>query len=52
MQARPARAGEVIETLEGTTTARSGQWVIRGEQGEEWLVPEERLRSAYRASTR
>ena len=36
--ARPARAGEVIDTLEGSITAAEGDWVVRGEQGEQWPV--------------
>lgn len=48
VQARPAQTGELVETLEGTTTARDGQWVVRGEHGEEWLISGARLRSGYR----
>jgi len=45
--ARPARPGEVIETLEGPVTASAGDWVVRGEQGEEWPVPAEEFAHRY-----
>jgi hypothetical protein len=51
--ARPARPGEVIETLEGTVTAADGEWVVRGEQGEEWPVPADEFARRYeRTGTR
>lgn len=37
--ARPARAGESIDTLEGSAIAADGDWIVRGEQGEQWPVP-------------
>lgn len=39
VQARPANAGEVVITLEGTTAAAEGDWVVRGAGGEQWPVP-------------
>jgi hypothetical protein len=33
VDARPARAGEVIDTLEDPVTASEGDWVVGGEQG-------------------
>ncbi|MEB3979789.1 hypothetical protein OQ968_00740 [Mycobacterium sp. 663a-19] len=39
VQARPARPGEVVSTLEGPTTAADGDWVVRGSSGEQWPVP-------------
>ena len=36
--ARPARPGETIHTLEGPVTAADGDWVIRGNRGEQWPV--------------
>lgn len=39
VQARPAQAGETINTLEGPTTAAEGDWVVRGGEGEQWPVP-------------
>ncbi|HWM34531.1 MAG TPA: RyR domain-containing protein [Pseudolysinimonas sp.] len=49
VQVRPARPGEVIETLEGPLVAGEGEWVVRGDLGEEWIITGERLRSGYRA---
>jgi hypothetical protein len=37
--ARPAHDGEVVETLEGRVTASAGDWVVRGEHGDQWPVP-------------
>jgi hypothetical protein len=39
VQARPARPGETVNTLEGATTAADGDWVVRGPNGERWPVP-------------
>lgn len=39
VQARPALAGETINTLEGPTVAADGDWVVRGADGEQWPVP-------------
>ena len=47
VDARPAVPGELVESLEGAATAREGQFVLRGVEGEEWLVPERHLRRAY-----
>ncbi|HEX5087446.1 MAG TPA: RyR domain-containing protein [Nocardioides sp.] len=47
IRGRRARPGEVVHSLEGTQTARPGQWVLRGVEGEEWLVPAEHLETAY-----
>lgn len=49
VQVRPARSGERIETLEGPLIAAAGEWVVRGEQGDEWVITGERLASAYEA---
>jgi hypothetical protein len=38
VHARPARAGETVETLEGRVTAANGDWVVRGERGEKWTM--------------
>ena len=38
VSARPAAAGEMIDTLEGPVTAAAGDWVIRGDAGECWPV--------------
>jgi hypothetical protein len=45
--ARPAHPGEVIETLEGTVTAAEGEWIVRGEQGEQWPVPPDEFARRY-----
>jgi hypothetical protein len=45
--ARPARAGEVVETLEGRVTAADGDWVVRGEQGDQWPVPADEFARRY-----
>ncbi len=45
--ARPARSGEVVDTLEGQVTAAEGDWVVRGEQGEEWPVPADEFARRY-----
>lgn len=45
--ARPARSGEVIDTLEGPVTASDGDWVVRGEGGERWPVPAEDFARRY-----
>lgn len=39
VQARPAQPGETVNTLEGPTTASDGDWIVRGERGEQWPVP-------------
>ena len=38
VHARPARAGEVVDTLEGMTAAGEGDWIVRGSSGEQWPV--------------
>lgn len=45
--ARPARAGETIRTLEGPVTAAEGEWVIRGNRGEQWPVSADEFRRRY-----
>ena len=47
VMARPARGGEVVDTLEGQVTAAEGDWVVRGEQGEEWPVPADEFARRY-----
>ncbi|MEO8095347.1 MAG: RyR domain-containing protein, partial [Pseudolysinimonas sp.] len=47
VQVRPAREGERVETLEGTLLASVGEWVVRGDLGEEWVITGDRLRSGY-----
>lgn len=45
--ARPARAGEVVDTLEGPVTAAEGDWVVQGEQGEQWPVAADEFARRY-----
>ena len=47
IRGRLARPGEVVHSLEGDQRARPGQWVLRGVEGEEWLVPAEHLEASY-----
>ena len=47
IRGRQARPGELVHSLEGDQRARLGQWVLRGVEGEEWLVPVERLETTY-----
>jgi hypothetical protein len=47
VRGRQARPGEVVHSLEGDQTARPGQWVLRGIEDEEWLVPAEHLETSY-----
>lgn len=49
VQVRPARPGERVETLEGPLTAQAGQWVVRGDLGEEWVITGDRLAAGYEA---
>jgi hypothetical protein len=44
---RPATAGEVITSLEGSETAREGDWVICGSAGEQWIISADHLRANY-----
>jgi hypothetical protein len=45
--ARPARDGEIIDTLEGSVRAADGDWVVQGEQGEQWSVPADEFAKRY-----
>ncbi len=47
VQARRACPGEVVDTLEGAVRAESGQWVLRGDAGEQWPVPAEHFARCY-----
>ena len=47
VQARPARPGETVNTLEGPTTAADGDWVVRGSNGEQWPVPGDEFARRY-----
>jgi hypothetical protein len=39
VQARPARDGETVQTLEGPVVAPTGGWVVKGTHEDEWIVP-------------
>lgn len=47
VRARPAEAGETVDTLEGSARAADGDWVVRGERGEQWVVPGEQFTRRY-----
>jgi hypothetical protein len=47
VKARRAREGEVVETLEGSVTTSEGDWVVQGEQGEQWPVPGDEFARRY-----
>lgn len=47
VQARKARAGEIIETLEGPLTAQAGDWIVRGPAGEQWPVDPQTFAAQY-----
>jgi hypothetical protein len=50
MLARPAVNGETIESLEGPTVAAATDWVIKGTQGEQWVVPGDTFARKYEAT--
>ncbi|MGE2724769.1 hypothetical protein [Mycolicibacterium pulveris] len=45
--ARPAEDGETVATLEGPARAAAGDWVVQGEQGEQWVVPGDQFTRRY-----
>jgi hypothetical protein len=47
VSARPARNGEDVPTLEGTAAAGCGDWIVRGERGEQWPVSAEDFARRY-----
>jgi len=47
VQARPASAGEMVNTLEGPAAAAEGDWVVRGADGEQWPVPAAEFAQRY-----
>ena len=50
VQARPAHAGETIDTVEGPAIAAEGDWVVRGADGEQWRVPGAEFAQRYAAT--
>jgi hypothetical protein len=47
VSARPATAGESVDTIEGTTVAGQGGWIVRGEGGELWPVAADEFHRRY-----
>lgn len=47
VDARPAVPGEVVVSMEGPAVAVSGDWVVRNDRGDEWLVPGPHFEQAY-----
>jgi len=47
VKARQARGDEVIETLEGPLPAEEGDWIVQGQQGEQWPVRPDVFRKQY-----
>lgn len=45
--ARPARPGEVIGTLEGSAVAQPGDWIVQGENREQWPTPSVHFATTY-----
>jgi hypothetical protein len=45
--ARRARAGEVVDTLEGKITAADGDWVLKGERGDMWTMRDDQFARRY-----
>jgi hypothetical protein len=47
VRARPARDGEVVDTLEGRVTTSGGEWLVLGEHGDRWPVPGDEFAQRY-----
>lgn len=47
VEARPARPGERVMSLEGISTAGEGSWVVRDAPDNAWVVPVDHFRRAY-----
>jgi hypothetical protein len=45
--ARCATGHELIATLEGNVVANEGDWVVRGENAEQWVVPAPQFSNTY-----
>jgi hypothetical protein len=52
VRARRATRTERVITLEGVATARPGDWVVVGQEGEQWPVPDGVFRERYRRAER
>jgi hypothetical protein len=45
---RPARVGEVVRTPNGSALAEQGQYLIEGDDGDEWLLNFDTLDKYFR----
>ena len=46
--ARRAHPGEIIETPDaGAHAAEDGDWVVQGESGQQWLIPDDKFQRRY-----
>lgn len=49
--ARPARAGETVDTLEGSINAPDQSWIVQGDHGDVWAVRDDEFRRRYEPVT-
>ncbi len=42
---------QTVQTLEGSAHAEDGDWIVEGENGERWVVPDAHFRQAYEPET-
>lgn len=47
LEARPARPGESAVSLEGTSTAVAGDWIVRDAPDNAWVVPGDHFIESY-----
>ena len=48
--ARQARPGEIVETPDaGAHAAEDGDWVVQGESGQQWLIPDDKFQRRYKS---
>lgn len=47
LEARPARPGERAVSLEGTSTAVAGDWIVRDAPDNAWVVPGDHFSASY-----
>ena len=52
VEARPAVEGELIDSLEGRQTAHTGDWVIKGSKGEQWVTSGDHFAANYERTGR
>ena len=46
-QARPAKAGEQVRSLEGVGTAAEGDWIVKDAPDNAWVVPGDHFKATY-----